>query len=104
MAIWAAPEVTNLLTDYLIVGAGAMGLAFLEELIRSSTDMEATQGLPPEATGTMLTTLSVYINRRSRTDSTRAVSGQGILTIWQVSRRFLSTLNWASMPWLPLEE
>ena len=41
MANCAEPEVNNLLTDYLIVGAGAMGLAFLEELIRSSTDMEA---------------------------------------------------------------
>ena len=35
------PEVENLLTDYLIVGAGAMGLGFLDELINSSTDMEA---------------------------------------------------------------
>ena len=41
MANCAEPEVNNLLTDYLILGAGAMGLAFLEESIRSSTDMRA---------------------------------------------------------------
>ena len=33
--------VTPLVTDYLIVGAGAMGMSFLEELIRSSEDTEA---------------------------------------------------------------
>ena len=37
----AEPEINNLLTDYLIVGAGAMGLGFLDELINSSTDVEA---------------------------------------------------------------
>ena len=37
----AEPEINNLLTDYLIVGAGAMGLGFLDELINSSTDLEA---------------------------------------------------------------
>ena len=41
MVIQPECEVENLLTDYLIVGAGAMGLGFLDELINSSTDMEA---------------------------------------------------------------
>jgi hypothetical protein len=39
-SIWD-PEPTVLLTDYLVVGAGAMGMPFLDELIRSSTDVEA---------------------------------------------------------------
>ena len=34
-------EVTKLTTDYLIIGAGAMGLGFLEELILNSADLEA---------------------------------------------------------------
>lgn len=34
-------SVTPLVTDYLVVGAGAMGMSFLEELITSSTDVEA---------------------------------------------------------------
>ena len=41
MVTEAEPDVNLLLTDYLIVGAGAMGLGFLDELINSSTDMEA---------------------------------------------------------------
>ena len=41
MVTEAEPDVNHLLTDYLIVGAGAMGLGFLDELINSSTDMEA---------------------------------------------------------------
>merc|ERR1712013_724153 len=34
-------SVTPLVTDYMIVGAGAMGMSFLEELITSSKDVEA---------------------------------------------------------------
>ena len=41
MVTEAEPDVNLLITDYLIVGAGAMGLGFLDELINSSTDMEA---------------------------------------------------------------
>ena len=84
MVTEAEPDVNHLLTDYLIVGAGAMGLGFLDELINSSTDMEAIivdtrsaleydgggdgdgghkewwpPGLPLAATGTTPTTLSV---------------------------------------------
>lgn len=33
--------VTPLVTDYLVMGAGAMGMSFLEELITNSTDVEA---------------------------------------------------------------
>jgi len=34
-------SVTNLETDYLVVGAGAMGMSFLEELITNSSKLEA---------------------------------------------------------------
>ena len=34
-------KTTQLTTDYLIVGAGAFGLGFLEELILNSTDLQA---------------------------------------------------------------
>jgi len=34
-------KTTQLTTDYLVVGAGAMGMCFLEELITSSKDIEA---------------------------------------------------------------
>ena len=34
-------SVINLVTDYLVVGAGAMGMSFLEELIKNSSDIEA---------------------------------------------------------------
>merc|ERR1711890_20095 len=35
------PSPCLLLTDYLVVGAGAMGMSFLEELITGSPDIEA---------------------------------------------------------------
>ena len=33
--------VTQLITDYQVVGAGAMGMSFIEELITSSSGIEA---------------------------------------------------------------
>ena len=32
---------TELSTDYLIIGAGALGLGFLDEIIRNSEDIQA---------------------------------------------------------------
>ena len=41
MAVEVDSGVEHLVTDYLVVGAGAMGLGFLDELITSSTKVEA---------------------------------------------------------------
>ena len=32
---------TELTTDYLIIGAGALGMGFLDEIIRNSEDLQA---------------------------------------------------------------
>ena len=60
---------TTLETDYLVVGAGAMGMAFTDTLV-TETDAQVVivdRAMRPVGTGTGHTRLSACISRRRTT-------------------------------------
>ena len=73
-------------TDYLVVGAGATGLAFADEIIRSSkrqTLVMVDEHVCQADIGTTRIPLSLFINQRCITGSIHSPSVEGATTSYR---------------------
>ena len=87
--------VTQLITDYQVVGAGAMGMSFIEELITSSSGIEAimidTRALLWDI-GMMLNHLFGYTNLHRLMESTPGLL-ELVVQTWHLKFRSCNILS-----------